>query len=263
MHSPANGEFTQLFGALKPVAPAPVQYPLPGPPPPPQAPEEVTRIFVRQAVAPTDQPPKAVAGPAPVAPAQRMKGFSSPGASDSASDDGSFSQFFRSVPAPSAPVPPVPPPAKSMGATDLFDARPAVEAPKVNRDSWQPGAEAGNVTAWMRKLSEEGEPASTTQVFEAETPALAATPGQGEYTRIISGDPRKAAKEVEPVAVSAPPKVQAPAFEPPKVAAPKLASPVVAAPQGKLQQMLPILLVLNGFLLVVLIVLVTFVLLRK
>jgi hypothetical protein len=293
---PAPGEFTQLFGAIKPVPPAPVQNPLASPPrpeTPPQAPEEVTRIFVRQAAVPLEQPPKASAGPAPVAPAQRMKGFSSPGASDSASDDGGFSQFFRRVPAPSAPVPPpppksmgatdlfaaipaaeapnakpdswqqMPPPPKSMGATDLFDARPAAEAPKVKPDSWQPGSEAGSVTAWMRKLSEEGEPPSSTQIFEAETPAPAAPPGQGEYTRIISGDARKAAKEAEPVPVPAPPKMQAPAIEPPKVAAPKLASPAVAAPPGKLQQMLPILLVLNGFLLVVLILLVIFVLLRK
>jgi hypothetical protein len=281
------GEFTQMFGAIKPVAPAPVQPPQPRPPSPspprqevpPQAAEEATRIFVRQAAPPAEQPPKAVAGPAPVAPAQRMKGFSSPGASDFASDDGSLSQFFRKAPASPAPLPPVQPPVpssappSSMGATDLFSVRPAAEAPKVDRNSWQPSPEVGSVTAWMQKLSEDIEPVSKTQIFETEKPAPVAAPGQGEYTRIISGDAMKAAKAVPATPVPAapvsatpvpsPPIVQAPAVEPPKVPTPKLAPPALAAPQTKLQQLLPILLVLNGFLLVVLIVLVVFVLLRK
>jgi hypothetical protein len=247
--APAPGEFTQLFGTFKPVAPAPVQSPIQGSPllspqrpeAPAKGPEEPTRIFVREAAAPSQERPRAAAGPSAAAPAQRMKGYSSPGASDSASDNGSFSQFFPKM--PSSPA--VAPPANSTGATDLFNLRAAAEAPKVN---WAPAAEAGSVTEWMRKLSEEGEPVSTTQVFEVETPAPVAPPVPSEYTRIISRDAPKAPKAVEP----------APAVEPPKAAAPP-----VAVPQSKLQQMLPILLVLNGFLLVVLIILVVFVLLRK
>ena len=79
----APGEFTQLFGAIKPAAPAPVQPPLPSPPRQeahPQAAEETTRVFVRQVPPPSEQPPKAASPP--ITPAQRMKGFSSPGASD-------------------------------------------------------------------------------------------------------------------------------------------------------------------------------------
>jgi hypothetical protein len=55
-----------------------------------------------------------------------------------------------------------------------------------------------------------------------------------------------------------PPAFQAPKFEPPKPAAPALAPPAIAAPKSKLEEMVPILLVINTFLLIVLIVLVAF-----
>jgi hypothetical protein len=55
-----------------------------------------------------------------------------------------------------------------------------------------------------------------------------------------------------------PPAFQAPKFEPPKPAAPALAPPAIAAPKSKLDEMVPILLVINTFLLIVLIVLVAF-----
>jgi hypothetical protein len=125
---------------------------------------------------------------------------------------------------------------------------------------------------WIQKLSQDVEPSSTEQAFEP--PPLTATPapgtlaGHGEYTRIISGDALKGSMGVPAPPVSAVPKVQAPAIEPPKVVAPKvappaLAAPAVPAPRTKLQEMLPILLVLNAFLLVVLILVVIFALMRK
>ncbi len=134
----------------------------------------------------------------------------------------------------------------------------------MDQNPGQLSPEVGSVTAWIQRLSEDIEPLSSgTQKFDAVTPAPVVSSGQGEYTRIISGDSMKASKTVPAIPIPSPPIVQAPAVELPKVAAPKLAPPAVAAPQTKLQQMLPILLVLNGFLLVVLIVLVVFVLLRK
>jgi hypothetical protein len=54
------------------------------------------------------------------------------------------------------------------------------------------------------------------------------------------------------------PAFQAPKFEPPKPALPALAAPAIAAPKSKLEEMVPILLVVNTFLLIVLIVLVAF-----
>ncbi len=103
----AHGEFTQLFGVQSPVPPTP------HPPPattaaretPKQTSEEVTRIFVRQAPPQTEPTVRVVPSPAPPPPPNppRMKGFSSPGASDSASADASFTQLFR--PAPPSPTP--------------------------------------------------------------------------------------------------------------------------------------------------------------
>ena len=286
--APSPGEFTQMFGALP--GSAPPQQPLPSTPRPaplPQPPaEEPTRIFVRQATPIPEPPPKPAASPAPAAPAQRMKGFSAPGASDFAADDGSFSQFFRKIPAPQAPAVPVPPPpppasslppavnltAKPLGATDLFGTRSAAEL-QADRNARQASADAGSVTSWMQKLSAEDEAAASTQIFEAPEAAPAAAAGPGEFTRIMSGGAMRAAQEAPVKAAPTPaapampapaiPKAQAPAVEPPKVAAPKVAAPAVSPPQSKLQQMLPILLVLNGFLLLVLIVLVVLVLLRK
>ena len=132
-------------------------------------------------------------------------------------------------------------------------------------------AAPGSVTLWMQKLSEDVGPASPAQAFEPQPLAAMPEPapplGQGEYTRIISGDAAKAVVGVT-AGVTAPPappmpRVQAPAIEPPKPAAPKLSPPVVSPPPSKLQEMLPILLVINAFLLVVLILVVIFALLRK
>ena len=61
-----------------------------------------------------------------------------------------------------------------------------------------------------------------------------------------------------PAAAPAPPPIPAPRIELPKVPVPKPAPPALAAPAGKFQEMVPILLVVNTFLLIVLIVLVAF-----
>jgi len=299
----AQGEFTQLFGGLNPgapqsqppsAAPAPRASPVPQEPLKPAA-GDITRIFVQQAAPPVEPPVRAVPSPAPPTPASppRMKGYSSPGASDSASAEGSFTQLFRTeTPSPAPPpriqpmaAPSSPPPAvektewpnstpKSLGATDLFRALSAEEGSTVDRTPRRPepfsnsmpaSPAPGSVTMWIQKLSEEVEASSPAQVFEQ--PPLTATPapdtlaGHGEFTRIISGG-------LPAPPASAVPKVQAPVVEPPKVVAPKLAPPALAAPavpakQTKLQEMLPILLVLNAFLLVVLILVVIFALMRK
>jgi hypothetical protein len=59
-------------------------------------------------------------------------------------------------------------------------------------------------------------------------------------------------------AAPAPPAFQAPKFDLPKPAPPAFAPPALAAPKSKLEEMVPILLVVNTFLLIVLIVLVAF-----
>jgi hypothetical protein len=60
-----------------------------------------------------------------------------------------------------------------------------------------------------------------------------------------------------------PPAIQAPRIEPPQAQAPKIAPPAAPGPAGKFQEMVPILLVVNTFLLLVLIVLTIFALKAK
>ena len=55
--------------------------------------------------------------------------------------------------------------------------------------------------------------------------------------------PAMAAPAIPAPAPAPAPKFEAPKFAPPKVEAPKLAPPALAAPKGKLEAMVPILLV--------------------
>ena len=283
------GEFTQLFGSLDPATP-PTSAPsaaASAPEVPKQGSEEVTRIFVRQAAPPAEPPVvRTVPIPAPSPNPQRMRGFSAPGASDSASADGTFTQLFRAVspgPSPSSPIPPTAKtsssPAPNPGATELFRALsqdPPLPAERATRrpDVFpEPASTAapGSVTMWLQKLSEEIAPSQTSEPQATPVaPERAAPAGQGEYTRIISGDALKAVTATPPAsAIPAAPaaapvaKMPAPVGELPKPPAPKLSPPASPAPLSKLQQMMPILLVLNSFLLVVLILVVVFALLRK
>lgn len=332
---PAPGEFTQMFQKLD-IAASPQQPPQTSSPPhagvPPEAPRqepgEFTRMFVA-ATASLKQRPSGIPEPAPFAPAAtpRMKGFSTPGVSDSASADGSFTQLFQTsaaspapTPRPFIPVAGAPPSAvesawpssldsapstdgaESAGVTRLFRSLSVENEPPAQRfgepsDSLfmgqspqPPGPTAGapgSITMLIQRLNEEQATAAASlppPLAAGSVPAAFAEPG--EFTRIISGgfansagaqaSPAEkvatpaAASPVFPAAVPLPP---APAFAPPPVpavAVPKPAAPpappqvMASAPaQSKFQQMLPMLLVLNAFLLVVLIVLLVFVLRSK
>src|SRR5579863_9826747 len=120
------GEFTEMFNSLgtRPAPPATPPREAPPqastqvvrgsqqPPPDPGA-GDFTRIFV-SSVTPSFTPPSRPSEetPRPAPPSagpSKAKGFSSPGASDSA--EGGFTQFFSNPPRASAPVPPSPPPA--------------------------------------------------------------------------------------------------------------------------------------------------------
>jgi hypothetical protein len=330
------GEFTQMFHKLEP--------PQSAPPPqssstsiPPQEPGDFTRMFVAAATSPGVRPAPATPAPAPLAPPSppRMRGFSTPGISDSASAEGSFTQLFRTPPSPPQ-APPVQPFAPLSSAPPQAEpAWPQSLDPVRNRDAMAPGG----LSQLFRSLSEESEPppgriegsfpvrettlpvqppttnpASVTMLIQKLTEDLqqlsASTPptppaeapaglsGPGEFTRIIRGGVPDPASGVEPgvaagnfampaaptlVFPSAPPAPPAPAFAAPQVPAvpppapvfavpqiPAIAAPQpppaqppkvaasAAAPQSKLQQMLPMLLVLNAFLVVVLILLLVF-----
>jgi hypothetical protein len=314
---PVPGEFTQMFHKLD-FAPPPAASAVPEPRATPeisrQEPGEFTRMFVRATASmpkrpmPAPSDPPAFAPPAP----PRLKGFSTPGVSDSASPEGSFTQLFQNpAPTPAAPVQPLTPlsngteaawssildspPSKdameSAGVTQLFRAlSPQNELPanRFGEQSPQPAVPTanapGSITMLIQRLTEENLQSSVSSSPVPATPSDPAVSEPGEFTRIMSGGLAKAApvqsSPAEKVAVPAPavlpavpvvPIPAAPAFAAPvvpavalpKAQAPPIPAPKVASaepPQSKLQQMMPMLLVLNAFLLVILIVLVVFLL---
>ena len=316
---PVPGEFTQMFHKLEfaPSAPASsAPEARPAPEISRQEPGDFTRMFVRATASMPQRPMPAGSDAAAFAPppTPRLKGFSTPGVSDSASAEGSFTQLFQSAaPAPAAPVRPFAPlgngteaawssnldspPNKdameSAGVTQLFRALSPEKEPPANRfgeQSPQPGVPSssapGSITMLIQRLTEEQSSAASS-LLPASGPEPARVSEPGEFTRIMSGGSAKAAGggSAEKLAVPTPavfpfpaaPLPVAPAFAAPAapavavpaVAVPQLqtppipAPPVVASadsPQSKLQQMMPMLLVLNAFLLVILIVLVVFLL---
>jgi hypothetical protein len=312
---PVPGEFTQMFHKLEfapspPASPAPEAHP--SPEIPRQEPGEFTRMFVRATASMPQRPMPAVSDPAAFAPpaTPRLKGFSTPGVSDSASPDGSFTQLFQTAaPAPAAAVRPFTPlsngteaawssnldspPSKdameSAGATQLFRALSAENEPPANRfgeRSPQPAVPASSapesITMLMQRLTEDLQSSPSPLPASGPEPVRVSEPG--EFTRIMSGGSASAATgqggpaekvaapapavfpipvaPLQPAPVFAAPAV--PAIAVPKPQAPPIPAPKVVAsadpPQSKLQQMMPMLLVLNAFLLVVLILLVVFLL---
>jgi hypothetical protein len=313
---PVPGEFTQMFHKLEFAPSAPVSSAPEARPSPEisrQEPGDFTRMFVRATASMPQRPMPAASDPAAFAPpaTPRLKGFSTPGVSDSASAEGSFTQLFQTpAPAPVAPVRPFTPlsngteaewssnldspPSKgameSAGVTQLFRAlSPENEAPanRFGGQSPQPAAPSssapGSITMLIQRLTEEQSNAASSPL-PASGPEPAGVSEPGEFTRIMSGSSAGASAgqggSAAKVAVPAPavfpipaaPLPVAPTFSAPAVpavAVPKLQTPPIPAPQvvasadppqSKLQQMMPMLLVLNAFFLVVLIVLVVFLL---
>jgi hypothetical protein len=182
------GEFTQLFTGLgSPQTPARSAVPPVEPPPqvatavvksplqaqPEQSGGDVTRLFVPGATPASNTPPPKSpentsrhATPPPPPPSSRSKGFSSPGVSDSASPDGSFTQFFSTSPAgqparPAAPVqsfaqpapqPSTPPPADIAWKDDPFFNPPAKPS--------SPDTPAPSITSMLSSLASPGTPPS-------------------------------------------------------------------------------------------------------
>ena len=315
---PVPGEFTQMFHKLEfappPAASAAAPSAAPEARPTPeisrQEPGEFTRMFVRATASMPKRPMPAPSDPAAFAPPAppRLKGFSTPGVSDSASAEGSFTQLFQNpAPAPPAPVHPFTPlsnrteaawsstldspPSKdameSAGVTQLFRAlSPENELPAnpFGEPSPQPAVPPGNapgsITMLIQRLTEENLQSSVSSSPVPASPSDPVVSEPGEFTRIMSGGLAKPAavqsgpaqKVGVPVVIPIAPMPAAPAFAAP--AAPAIATPPVQAPptpapkvaaspdppQSKLQQMMPMLLVLNAFLLVILIVLVVFLL---
>lgn len=277
----AEGSFTQFFKAT-PAAPAST------PSPAPVAPSQAAPSPVQSYRPPTPTPPPvaekpwqrepefgSIAKPADAPPSSPsatglLSALSSPGGASSGSRQHEVTPY-RPEPLPSYTPPP---PAESSAM------------------------EAGSVTKLIQRLSQvprETPPAPITPVAAAPAPPVSSSLGEpGEFTRMISGDTLKAALGTAPAAAPpaqpapapaapapiamphlavpaapaiAPPAMPAPkAGAPPKIELPKVAppaAPAFAAPKSKLEAMVPILLVVNTFLLVVLLVVVIFALKAK
>jgi hypothetical protein len=295
-----RGEFTQLFGTVNPLStqsPS-AAFSSPATATPMEAPSqssgEATRMFASPPAPPAERP---AAGTAP-ANTPRMKGFSSPGASDSASAEGSFTQLFRTAP--------------PVAARSPQHAQPSSSPPEAEKREWPStfdpgtsskgsGKESAGVTELFRALSASDgpqaaqnaeRPLSFSNTRPGASPAPPPTTPGDSFTvliqRLTENTPPPQALETRQIApaaaapsglgeytriirrnevasaapvpqVAAEAKVQAPVVEPLK-AAPTPAPPPA---KSKLQELVPSLLVLNAFLLVVLIVLVIFALVRK
>ncbi len=206
------GEFTRLFQAAQtPIAAPPqvsaVQTPAPSiepKPAPSSAPGEFTRILLRPSEAkPADRPPTPLARSIPEPPAPhaapgspRMKGFSS-GASDSASAEGGFTQFFQSRPPASAPAPTPrvqpfsPPPPPSTSAEEVkWPRQPdssSVESPVAG------GASTPSATNLFASLASGGQrqeeirqqPVQPLPSFSPAPPAAPSSEESGSVTRLI------------------------------------------------------------------------------
>lgn len=259
-----DNSFSQLFKAASPAQAPRVSAPVQSSPqvPPVQPTPPSPRISWKQEAA--FKGPGASSTPSSPSATSLLNSLSSSGSSPSASRQ-SEPAPYRSEPVPSSGAP-------------LGPAQP-------------PGIDSGGVTRFIRQLSQE--PPSSQPVAPQPSPAAAPiNTGPGEFTRIISGLQGNAAVSAAPPpapvapppvqfaapaapAFAAPARPQAPAFAPP--AAPAFAQPAVsppialqvprpappappalAAPKGKFEALVPILLVINTFLLIVILLVVIF-----
>jgi len=282
-----EGGFTQFFqprpaGAAPP--PAPVSAP-PAPPYTPPAPAPVAAPAEFKWPAPSDFGASKTPVESPTGSSSATSLFASLAAAETGPEP------VKATPTePLNSYTPKPTPSYSPSATSSFSSAPLpsyTPAPPA-----APSApEAGSVTRLIQRLSEgtKAPPLVEPSAAAAAPPPPPVDSGPGEFTRMIStstmrasASPPAAPAAPAPAAGAAPafvpppipkpaiamppmpaapppPAMAAPKFEPPKApAVPKPAPPAVAAPAGKFQEMVPILLVVNTFLLLVLIVLVIF-----
>jgi len=160
-----TNEFTEFFGGSSsarpalnpsvPARPAASSAPQAEPARPAQGPGEFTRIFVKDLPSPSPKPitknPDERQEPAPSSQV-RGKGFSTPGASDAASADASFTQIFRpSARSASGPTPTSEPftrPERESTAADIAHDVPAERAGQPSAAKFDP-----SITSLIESLS--------------------------------------------------------------------------------------------------------------
>ncbi len=207
-----KGEFTAIFGSGNPTTP-----PAPPPAPPRPAPSEVSppqwseqdpaakhghgefsRIFVKGASA-APQPSARIPDPATEATPPRAKGFSSPGVSDAASAQTSFSQFFKPPSKPeSAPAQPIQP-------RSVASFRP--ETPRTSSAPDPFRSESPFDTPVNKPISSGQDPQSITSLIQS----LSSQPSSGAGSRASEPSPYRSESQppFQPVAKpSAPPEFE-------------------------------------------------------
>ena len=260
----ADNSFSQLFKTASPAQAPRVSVPVQSSPQVPTVQPAPPSPQISWKQEPAFKGTEASSTPSSPSATSLLNSLSSSGSSPSASRQSEPAPYrSEPVPSPGTPMEPVQP----------------------------PGIDSGGVTRFIRQLSQE--PPSLQPA--APPPSPAAPPinsGPGEFTRIISGmkgntaiptAPPPAPVQPAPIqfaapaapAFAAPARPAAPAFAPP--AAPAFAQPAVsppiapqvprpappappalAAPKGKFEALVPILLVINTFLLIVILLVVIF-----
>lgn len=231
------GEFTRMFQASQPSRPPtqqvpaerppvpfseprPVAAPVPVPPPASgsgsaSAPGEFTRIFVKASDTLPPQPARSVPDLPPATPSDqpRMKGFSSPGVSDSASAEGSFTKFFQARPAApvAAPTPHVqsfspPMPAPTAPADEFkwpsesgFSSSPRPAADPTASSSSATGLFASLSSTPQRPAEVKPLPHEPVSSFPSAPPASSPVVEEGSVTRLIQRLSQQAPRTAPPV----------------------------------------------------------------
>jgi hypothetical protein len=263
------GEFTQMFHKLEtPASPPPQSRSTNSPP---QEPGEFTRTFVAAATSPGFRPAPATPDASSFAPPSppRMRGFSTPGISDSASAEGSFTQLFQTPPSspagpplqPYTPLASAPPHAAEPawpqrldpvssedrvapgGLTQLFRSLSEEGAPPPNRFGESPlashnaspaqpsGGDPASVTMLIQRLTEDPHQAAVPSAPTPLTGAPAGLSGPGEFTRIIGGGAANPVSSAGPgVAQGNSAMPAAPTLVFPAAPVPAFAAPQIPAP---------------------------------
>jgi hypothetical protein len=289
------GNFTQLFQSISPQSPAEAKAPAspsfkePAAPTPPSESRSFTNLFQTAQPQPRSEP---AFSPPPREPKQPQfnQDLATPGTGGSAPGQGGFTKMFESLSEDRVKDPPFSVARQGISVPEPSPAPAAPLSPPMH-------AGPGEFTRLMQSLSEPAAPSagaasisSPSPLFPPAPPSPAVPPpqqGPGEFTRVLSNAalreaqgrvPAAAPPQSQPPAAAAYPQMaplpQQPVFAPPQRPAmpptPAFQAPTFAPPQppaapaptqgSKFQEYLPILIVINIFVLLVVVLIVIFVL---
>ena len=291
------GNFTQLFQSISPQSPLEAKAPAPSPikepaaPPPTSESRSFTNLFQAAQSQPRSEP--AYSPREPKQP-QFNQDLATPGTGASAASQGGFTRMFESLSEERVKDPPF---SVAPQRSSVPEPSPSPAAPSSQPLHAGPGEFTRLMQSLSEPVTSAASAASSSNPSPLlppvpQPPAMSAPPpqqGPGEFTRIISNAalreaqgrvPAAAAPQSQPSAAAAYPQMapmpQQPVFAPPQRPAmpptPAFQAPTFAPPQppaapapapaqgSKFQEYLPILIVINIFVLLVVVLIVIFVL---